>query len=150
MENKKEFFPGIGKIKFEGKESKNPFSFRYYDAEKEVYGRKMKDWFKFSMAYWHTLCAEGMDPFATDEKFSVESGSRSHRKGKKQDGCRFRVHAKIDRIFLLSRYRPGDEGIHSRSTNQPEADGVLRQGEDGSDGYQVVVGTANVLATNVT
>ncbi|MDD4379586.1 MAG: xylose isomerase, partial [Dysgonamonadaceae bacterium] len=63
MENKKEFFPGIGKIKFEGKESKNPFSFRYYDAEKEVYGRKMKDWFKFSMAYWHTLCAEGMDPF---------------------------------------------------------------------------------------
>ena len=68
MENKKEFFPGIGKIKFEGKESKNPFSFRYYDAEKEVYGRKMKDWFKFSMAYWHTLCAEGMDPFGGPTK----------------------------------------------------------------------------------
>jgi len=63
MEEKKEFFPGIGKIAFEGKESTNPLAFRYYDAEKEVYGRKMKDWFKFSMAYWHTLCAEGTDPF---------------------------------------------------------------------------------------
>lgn len=63
-----EFFPGIGKIKFEGKESRNPLAFRYYNAEKVVYGRKMKDWFKFSMAYWHTLCAEGGDPFGPEQK----------------------------------------------------------------------------------
>lgn len=68
MENKKEFFPEIGKIKFEGKESKNPLAFRYYDAEKVVYGRKMKDWFKFSMAYWHTMCAESSDPFGGPTK----------------------------------------------------------------------------------
>ena len=55
----KEYFPGIGKIKFEGKESKNPMAFRYYDAEKVIMGKKMKDWLKFSMAWWHTLCAEG-------------------------------------------------------------------------------------------
>ncbi len=59
----KEFFPGIGQIKFEGKESKNPLAFRYYDAEKVVYGKPMKEWFKFCMAWWHTLCAEGGDPF---------------------------------------------------------------------------------------
>ncbi len=59
----KQYFPGIEKIKFEGKESKNPLAFRYYDAEKEVYGRKMKDWLRFSMAWWHTLCAEGGDQF---------------------------------------------------------------------------------------
>ncbi|MCL2097397.1 MAG: xylose isomerase [Bacteroidales bacterium] len=59
----KTYFPQIGKIKFEGKESKNPLAFRYYDAEKVVYGKKMKDWCKFSMAYWHTLCGEGGDPF---------------------------------------------------------------------------------------
>ena len=59
----KEFFPGIGKIKFEGKESKNPMAYRYYDAEKVVLGKKMKDWFKFAMAWWHTLCAEGSDQF---------------------------------------------------------------------------------------
>lgn len=58
----KEYFPGIGKIKFEGKESKNPMAFRYYDAEKVINGKKMKDWLKFAMAWWHTLCAEGGDP----------------------------------------------------------------------------------------
>ena len=40
----KEYFPGIGKIKFEGKESMNPMAFRYYDAEKVIMGKKMKDW----------------------------------------------------------------------------------------------------------
>ncbi|MDR2682593.1 MAG: xylose isomerase [Dysgonamonadaceae bacterium] len=64
----KEYFPGIGKVKFEGKESKNPLAFRYYDAEKVVYGKKMKDWFKFSMAWWHTLCADGGDPFGPGTK----------------------------------------------------------------------------------
>jgi len=62
----KEFFPGIGKIQFEGRESKNPLAFRYYDAEKVVYGKKMKDWFKFAMAYWHTLCAQGRDQFGEE------------------------------------------------------------------------------------
>ena len=64
----KEYFPGIGKVKFEGKESKNPLAFRYYDAEKVVHGKKMKDWLKFSMAWWHTLCADGGDPFGPGTK----------------------------------------------------------------------------------
>ena len=59
----KEFFTGIEKIKFEGKESKNPLAFRYYDAEKIVMGKPMKDWTRFAMAWWHTLCANGSDPF---------------------------------------------------------------------------------------
>ena len=49
----KEFFPGIEKIKFEGKDSKNPMAFRYYDAEKVINGKKMKDWLRFAMAWWH-------------------------------------------------------------------------------------------------
>lgn len=59
----KEYFPQIEKIKFEGRDSRNPLAFRFYDAEKVVMGRKMKDWFKFSMAWWHTLCADGSDQF---------------------------------------------------------------------------------------
>lgn len=59
----KVYFPSVDKIKFEGKESKNPMAFRYYDPEKVVYGKPMKEWFKFSMAWWHTLCADGGDPF---------------------------------------------------------------------------------------
>ena len=62
------YFPEIEKIKFEGKDSKNPLAFRYYDPEKVVYGKKMKDWFKFSMAWWHTLCAQGGDPFGGETK----------------------------------------------------------------------------------
>lgn len=59
----KVYFPSVEKIKFEGKESKNPMAFRYYDANKVVYGKSMKEWFKFCMAWWHTLCAEGGDQF---------------------------------------------------------------------------------------
>ncbi|MDR0768854.1 MAG: xylose isomerase [Dysgonamonadaceae bacterium] len=65
---KKEYFPQIGKIKFEGRESKNPLAFRFFDADKVVYGKKMKHWFKFSMAWWHTLCADGGDPFGPGTK----------------------------------------------------------------------------------
>lgn len=64
----KTYFPTVEKIRFEGKESKNPLAFRYYDAEKVVYGRKMKDWFKFSMAWWHTMCSESSDPFGGETK----------------------------------------------------------------------------------
>ncbi len=63
-----EYFPGIGKIPFEGKESKNPLAFHYYDAEKMIRGKKMKDWLRFSMAWWHTLCAEGNDQFGGGTK----------------------------------------------------------------------------------
>ena len=64
----KEFFPGIGKIQFEGKESKNPMAFRYYDANKVILGKKMSEWLKFAMAWWHTLCAEGADQFGGGTK----------------------------------------------------------------------------------
>ena len=64
----KEYFPSVGKIKFEGTESYNPLAFRYYDAERIVLGKPMKDWLKFAMAWWHTLCAEGGDQFGGGTK----------------------------------------------------------------------------------
>ena len=59
----KEYFPQIGKIPFEGTASKNPMAFHYYDPEKEVCGKKMKDWLKFAMAWWHTLGDASGDQF---------------------------------------------------------------------------------------
>ena len=50
----KQYYPQIGKIPFEGSESKNPMAFHYYDADRIVMGKKMKDWLKFAMAWWHT------------------------------------------------------------------------------------------------
>ncbi|MDO4949051.1 MAG: xylose isomerase [Bacteroidales bacterium] len=64
----KEFFPEIGKIRFEGKDSKNPLAYRYYDADKVIMGKKMSEWLKFAMAWWHTLCAEGSDQFGPGTK----------------------------------------------------------------------------------
>ena len=59
----KEYFPQIGKIPFEGVESKNPMAFHYYDPERVVLGKKMKDWLKFAMAWWHTLGQASSDQF---------------------------------------------------------------------------------------
>lgn len=64
----KEFFPGIGKIKFEGKGSTNPLAFKYYDETKVVAGKTMKEHFRFAVAYWHTLCGTGADPFGPGTK----------------------------------------------------------------------------------
>ena len=59
----KEYYPGIGKIKFEGKKSKNPLAFRYYNADQVVAGKKMKDHLRFAIAFWHSFCGDGKDPF---------------------------------------------------------------------------------------
>jgi len=58
-----EFFKNIGKIKYEGKESTNGLAFKYYDAEKIIAGKPMKEHLRFAMSYWHTLTGEGSDPF---------------------------------------------------------------------------------------
>ena len=59
----KEFFKGIDKIKFEGKESDNPLAFKFYNPEQVVAGKTMREHFKFAIAYWHTFCGKGADPF---------------------------------------------------------------------------------------
>ena len=60
---KEEYFKGIGKIAFEGTESTNPLAFRYYDEDRIVAGKKMKDHLRFAVCYWHTFCGTGADPF---------------------------------------------------------------------------------------
>lgn len=58
-----EFFKGIGKIQYEGKESNNPLAFRWYDENRIVQGKTMKEYLKFACAYWHSFCGNGGDPF---------------------------------------------------------------------------------------
>lgn len=62
----KEYFPGIGKIKFEGPSSDNPLSFKFYDPEKVVAGKTMAEHLRFSIAYWHSFCGKGGDPFGNE------------------------------------------------------------------------------------
>ena len=59
----KTYFKGIDKIKFEGKTSDNPLAFKYYNPDQIVAGKTMREHFKFAVAYWHTFCGQGADPF---------------------------------------------------------------------------------------
>ena len=57
------FFPGVGDIKYEGPDSDNPLAFKYYNAEEVIMGKKMKDWCRFAVCYWHTWRGNGADIF---------------------------------------------------------------------------------------
>ena len=63
LTGKKEFFPGVGKINYEGPQSDNPLAYRWYDENKTVAGKSMKDHLRFACAYWHSFCGSGADPF---------------------------------------------------------------------------------------
>ncbi len=58
-----EYFKGINKIQFEGIESDNPFAFKHYNPNQIIAGKTMRDHFKFAIAYWHSFCGQGTDPF---------------------------------------------------------------------------------------
>jgi xylose isomerase len=60
---KNEVYPGIGKIEYEGKNSKNPLALRWYNPTEVVAGKTMKDHLRFAIAYWHSFCGDGSDPF---------------------------------------------------------------------------------------
>ena len=59
----KEYFKGVPKIAFEGKASDNPLAFKYYNPDQIVAGKTMREHFKFAIAYWHSFCGQGSDPF---------------------------------------------------------------------------------------
>ncbi len=64
----KEYFKGIDKILFEGKDSDNPMAFKYYDENRVVAGKTMKEHFRFAVSYWHSFCGTGNDPFGAATK----------------------------------------------------------------------------------
>ena len=86
------YFENISTIKYEGKYSKNPFAFKFYDAEKVIMGKKLKEHLPFAMAWWHNLCAAGTDMFGrdtADKSFGVEKGTMEHAKAKVNVGFEF-------------------------------------------------------------
>lgn len=65
----REYFKGIGKISYEGPQTDNPLAFRWYDENKLVAGKTMKEHLRFAIAYWHTFCGTGLDPFGGQTLF---------------------------------------------------------------------------------
>ncbi|MBJ2166927.1 MAG: xylose isomerase, partial [Muribaculaceae bacterium] len=82
--------------KYEGPSSYNPMAYRYYDAERVVLGKKMKDWLRFAMAWWHTLCAEGADQFGGGTKtFPWNASSDAVERAKAKADAGFEIMEKL-------------------------------------------------------
>src|SRR5690606_5050283 len=59
----RQYFPGIGRINYEGPQSDNPLAFKAYDATRQVGSKTMAEHLRFAVCYWHTFCGDGADPF---------------------------------------------------------------------------------------
>ena len=144
----KEYFPGIGKIKFEGKDSKNPLAYRYYDAEKLVLGKPMKEWLKFAMAWWHTLCAEGGDQFGgTTKCFPWNEGTDAVTIAKQKADAGFEFMQKMGiEYFCFHDVDLVSEGnsIEEYEANMKEIVAYLKQ-KMAETGIKNLWGTANVF-----
>jgi xylose isomerase len=145
----KEFFPGIGKINFEGKESKNPLAFHWYDENQVVLGKTMKDWFRFSMAYWHTLCAEGGDPFGPGtKKFPWNNASDAISRAKYKMDAAFEFMTKASIPF----YCFHDVDLVEEGNSLAEYESNLAKIVDyakekqAASGVKLLWGTANVFS----
>lgn len=68
VKGNKEYFKGIGAIKYEGKESDNPLAFKFYNPNQKVGKKTMQEHLRFAISYWHTFCGTGGDPFGTGTK----------------------------------------------------------------------------------
>lgn len=86
------YFPNVSKILYEGPDSVNPLAFKFYDAEKIVAGKPMKEHLPFAMAWWHNLCSGGADMFGretADKSFGAPKGTMEHAKAKVDAGFEF-------------------------------------------------------------
>ena len=145
-----EFFPGIGKIAYEGAQSKNPLAFRWYDADRVVAGRTMKEWMRFSMAYWHTMCAQGSDPFGGDSKlhpWNAAGGDAIGRAKAKMDAA-FEFMTKIG----IPYYCFHDVDLVDEAPTLPEFEKRLdamvdyAKAKQAESGVKLLWGTANVFS----
>jgi len=145
----KEFFPGIGKIKFEGKKSRNPLAFKYYDENQEIGGKSLKDHFRFAVAYWHTLTGTGGDPFGPGTKdFPWAQQSDPILNAKEKMDAAFEFISKMGIPF----YCFHDYDIVSEANSIPESEKRLHamvdyaKAKQAASGIKLLWGTANLFS----
>lgn len=144
-----EIFEGIPVIRYEGSKSTNPFAFKFYDPEKVVLGKKMKEHLPFAMAWWHNLGAAGTDMFGrdtADKSFGVEKGTMEHAKAKVDAGFEFMMKLGISYFcFHDVDLVPEDEDINVTNARLDEiSDYILRKMKE--TGIKCLWGTANMFS----
>ncbi|MEN8880454.1 MAG: xylose isomerase [Polaribacter sp.] len=145
----KEYFKGIKKIEFEGKESNNPLAFKYYNSEQVIAGKKMKDWFKFSVAYWHTFCGQGSDPFGPGtQNFAWDQSSDPIQAAKDKADAAFEFITKMGfDYFCFHDYDLIQEGAtfaESEARLNTITDYI--KGKQAESGIKLLWGTANCFS----
>lgn len=145
----KEYFKGVGKIDFEGRQSTNPLAFKWYDRDLVVRGKAMKDHFRFAIAYWHSFCGDGSDPFGMPTKVYPwnESGDPMRRARSKMDAA-FEFITKIGADFYCFHdVDLVDEGPTLKdSTKRLEDITDYAQERQETSGVKVLWGTANLFS----
>ena len=145
-----EIFKGIPEIKFEGPDSKNPLAFKYYDPDRIVMGRKMSEQLPFAMAWWHNLCANGVDMFGRgtiDKRFGSETeGTMEHAKAKVDAGIEFMKKLGI-RYFCFHDVDlvPEADDINETNRRLDEITDYILEKTKGTD-IKCLWGTANMFS----
>ncbi|KAK8677427.1 hypothetical protein V6N13_142965 [Hibiscus sabdariffa] len=126
-----EFFPGVPKIKYEGPSSKNPLAYKWYNAEEVILGKKMKDWLRFSVAFWHTFRGTGADPFGAPTKYwPWEDGTNSIAMAKRRMRANFEFLNKlgVDRWCFHDRdIAPDGKTLQETNSNLDEVVALAKE-----------------------
>src|SRR5512145_1280579 len=145
----KEFFPGIGAIPFEGRESKNPLSFKFYDRNKIVLGKSMHDHLRFAVCYWHSFCGKGKDPFGDDTlEFPWDNASTKMDKAKLKLDAAFEFITKLGAPFYCFHDRdiaPAGDSVAESEKNLQTLVGLAKERQNAT-GVKLLWGTANLFS----
>ncbi|MEX0323823.1 MAG: xylose isomerase [Puniceicoccaceae bacterium] len=145
----KEYFPGIGKIAYEGRDSDNPLAFKWYDENAVVAGKTMKEHFRFAIAYWHTFCGVGGDPFGGQTHFFpwLEGADADARAKNKMDAA-FEFITKIGAPFYCFHdFDLVEEGEnYAESTRRLQAIVEYAKEKQAASGVKLLWGTANLFS----
>ena len=146
----KEYFPQIGKIPFEGTASKNPMAFHYYDENKVVAGKKMKDWLKFAMAWWHTLGAASGDQFGGQTRsYEWDKADSALQRAKDKMDAGFEIMEKLGIHYFcfhdVDLIDPADDIDEYEANMKAITDYALKK-MAAADDIRLLWGTANVFS----
>lgn len=146
----KEYFPQIGKIPFEGIASKNPMAFHYYDENKVVAGKKMKDWLKFAMAWWHTLGGASGDQFGGQTRsYEWDKADSALQRAKDKMDAGFEIMEKLGIHYFcfhdVDLIDPADD-IDEYEANMKAITDYALEKMAAADDIRLLWGTANVFS----
>ncbi|HHW89549.1 MAG TPA: xylose isomerase [Clostridiales bacterium] len=126
----REFFKDIPKIKYEGKDSKNPLSFKFYEPDRVIRGKTMREHLRFAMSYWHTLCGEGIDMFGAASMDKSFGGANPMETAKLKAYAAFEILDKLDIDFYCFHDRdvaPEGDTLVQTNKNLKEIVKLLKQ-----------------------